>query len=98
MGYTIYGLATAVSRFIRTDVCIEDDVAAMVRHTVEHFGQLDCLVNNAGTGSQRVRIADIDLAQFDEALGVHLPAVVAGMKHAVSVMAAHVRGDVAKST
>ena len=39
--------------FIRTDVCIEDDVAAMVRHAVEHFGQLDYLVNNAGTGSQR---------------------------------------------
>jgi NAD(P)-dependent dehydrogenase (short-subunit alcohol dehydrogenase family) len=39
--------------FIRTDVCIEDDVAAMVRHAVEHFGRLDYLVNNAGTGSQR---------------------------------------------
>ena len=65
--------------FIRTDVCIEDDVAAMVRHAVEHFGRLDYLVNNAGTGSQRVGIADIDLAQFDAALGVHLRAVVAGI-------------------
>ncbi len=45
--------------FIRTDVCIEDDVAAMVRHAVERFGRLDCLVNNAGSGSQRVGTADI---------------------------------------
>jgi NAD(P)-dependent dehydrogenase (short-subunit alcohol dehydrogenase family) len=45
--------------FIRTDVCIEDDVAAMVWHAVERFGRLDCLVNNAGNGSQRVGTADI---------------------------------------
>ena len=32
---------------------IEDDVAAMIRHAVEQFGRLDCLVNNAGSGSQR---------------------------------------------
>ncbi len=80
--------------FIRTDVCIEDDVAAMVRHAVGRFGQLDCLVNNAGSGSQRVGVADIDLAQFDAALGVHLRGVVAGVKHAVPVMAAQRSGSV----
>jgi len=80
--------------FIRADVCIEADVAAMVRHAVEHYGRLDCLVNNAGIGSQRVAIADIDLAEFDAALGVHLRAVVAGMKHAAPVMAAQRSGSI----
>lgn len=80
--------------FIRTDVSVEDDVAAMVRHAVARFGRLDCLVNNAGSGSQRVAIADIDLSRFDAALGVHLRGVVAGMKHAAPVMAAQRSGSI----
>jgi NAD(P)-dependent dehydrogenase (short-subunit alcohol dehydrogenase family) len=82
------------ARFIRTDVSAEADVAAMIRHAVEQFGRLDCLVNNAGSGSQRVAVTDIDMAQFDAALGVHLRAVVAGMKHAVPVMAAQRSGSI----
>jgi NAD(P)-dependent dehydrogenase (short-subunit alcohol dehydrogenase family) len=82
------------ARFIRTDVSVEGDVAAMIRQAVEQFGRLDCLVNNAGSGSQRVAIADIDMAQFDVALGVHLRAVVAGMKHTVPVMAAQRYGSI----
>lgn len=80
--------------FIRTDVAMEDDVAAMIQHAVARFGRLDCLVNNAGSGSQRVAIAEIDLAQFDAALGVHVRGVVAGMKHAVPVMAARGSGSI----
>lgn len=80
--------------FIRTDVAVEDDVAAMIQHTVARLGRIDCLVNNAGAGSQRVAIAEIDLAQLDAAFGVHLRGVVAGMKHAVPVMAAQRSGSI----
>lgn len=80
--------------FIRTDVAKEDDVAAMIRHAVAQFGRLDCLVNSAGSGSQRGAIAEIDLAQFDAALGVHVRGVVAGLKHAVPVMAAQGSGSI----
>jgi NAD(P)-dependent dehydrogenase (short-subunit alcohol dehydrogenase family) len=34
--------------FIRTDVSKHADVRAMVAATVDHFGRLDCRVNNAG--------------------------------------------------
>jgi NAD(P)-dependent dehydrogenase (short-subunit alcohol dehydrogenase family) len=34
--------------FVRTDVAIEEAVAAMVARTVEHFGRLDFAFNNAG--------------------------------------------------
>ncbi|HEV2224738.1 MAG TPA: SDR family NAD(P)-dependent oxidoreductase, partial [Candidatus Acidoferrales bacterium] len=42
----------AAASFIRTDVSIEADVKAMIDHAVGCFGRLDCLVNNAGRGSQ----------------------------------------------
>jgi NAD(P)-dependent dehydrogenase (short-subunit alcohol dehydrogenase family) len=86
-------LGAAVS-FIRTDVSVETDVRAMIEHVVEKFGRLDCLVNNAGTGSRYAEIANVDLEEFDAAIGVHLRAVLAGMKYAVPVMAAQGSGSI----
>src|ERR671924_403802 len=47
--------------FIRTDVSIEADIKAMIDAAVERFGRLDCLMNNAGRGSQFTTITDVDL-------------------------------------
>jgi NAD(P)-dependent dehydrogenase (short-subunit alcohol dehydrogenase family) len=47
--------------FVRADVTVEADVKAMIEHAVGRFGRLDCLINNAGTGSQHVGIPDIVL-------------------------------------
>jgi hypothetical protein len=41
----------AAASFIGTDVSIEDNVAAMIKHAVDAFGRLDCLFNNAGDAS-----------------------------------------------
>ena len=80
--------------FLRTDVSLEADVKAMIDHAVDHFGRLDCLVNNAGRGSQFSTIADVDLEQFDAVIAVHLRAVLAGMKYAARVMAAQGTGSI----
>jgi NAD(P)-dependent dehydrogenase (short-subunit alcohol dehydrogenase family) len=80
--------------FIRTDVTVEADVKAMIDHAVTRFGRLDCLMNNAGTGSQRAALAEADLETFDATVAVHLRAVLAGIKHAVPVMAAQGTGSI----
>lgn len=67
----------APASFIRTDVAIETDVKAMIDHAINMFGRLDCLMNNAGAGSQHVEIANLNLADFDEGefmFAVRLPA------------------------
>ena len=84
----------AAASFIRTDVSVETDVRAMIEHAVQKFGRLDCLVNNAGTGSRYAEIANIDLEGFDAAIGVHVRAVLAGMKYAVPVMDAQGSGSI----
>lgn len=80
--------------FIRTDVSLESDVAAMIDHAVSRFGRLDCLINNAGRSSQYATIADADLSEFDAVMAVHLRAVLAAMKYAARVMAKQGSGSI----
>ncbi len=54
--------------FVRTDVAVEADVKAMIDQALTQFGRLDCLINNAGTGSKHVGIAEVDLEQLDAAI------------------------------
>lgn len=46
---------------IRTDVCIEEDCRSLVQQTVEKFGHIDILINNAGI-SMRALFKDLDLS------------------------------------
>src|SRR5439155_1817228 len=78
----------------RTDVTVEADVKALVDCTVEKFGQLDCLVSNAGTGSQPATIAEADLARFDAAMALHVHGVLAGLKYAARVMIPQKSGSI----
>lgn len=72
--------------FLRTDVAVEADVRAMIDHAVNHFGGLDCLVNNAAIPSPMVSIVDTDLDNFDQVMAVNVRGVLLGMKYAAPVM------------
>jgi NAD(P)-dependent dehydrogenase (short-subunit alcohol dehydrogenase family) len=80
--------------FIRTDVSNETDVEAMIAHAVNTFGRLDCLMNNAGSGSGYQEIATVDLKRFDEVIAVHVRGALAGMKYAVPIMAKQKSGSI----
>jgi NAD(P)-dependent dehydrogenase (short-subunit alcohol dehydrogenase family) len=72
----------ANTSFIRTDVAQEADVHAMVERTVQRFGRVDILINNAGMAAQVVGIAELDMAHFDHVMGVNIRGVVLCMKYA----------------
>ena len=76
----------ARAAYVHTDVSREPDVRDAVEATVERFGKLDCIFNNAGYGGVGGRIAEIPVEGFDETLGVLLRGVFLGMKHAAPVM------------
>lgn len=68
------------------DVSDEDQVAAMVKRTVESYGRLDMAFNNAGIQAPPTDAADEPASLFDRVNGVNLRGVWACMKHELSQM------------
>lgn len=81
-------------RFVRADVANEADVEAMIGRTLEWFGRLDCLVNNAGIPSPMISITETDAAVIDQVLAVNVRGVILGAKHAARVMLPNGSGSI----
>jgi 3-oxoacyl-[acyl-carrier protein] reductase len=62
------------SLLVRTDVSDEQQVRAMVAAALAEFGQVDILVNDAGTFSQSA-FAELEVAEWDRVLAVNLRGV-----------------------
>ncbi len=84
----------AGSAFLRTDVSKEEDVAAMIAETVDRFGRIDVLYNNAGFGGALGPIESTSVADYDLTMDVLLKSVFLGMKHVAPVMKAQGSGSI----
>ena len=80
--------------FRKVDVAVEIEVADLIGFTVETFGRLDCLFNNAGVPAPGGRIQDVSLEELDTAMAVLFGGVVAAMKHAAPVMRSQGSGSI----
>jgi len=67
---------------IPCDVRDEDQIAAMVQQTVDHFGRLDALVNNAGA-IFLAGVAAFPAKRFDLVMGVNVRAAFLASRHAI---------------
>jgi NAD(P)-dependent dehydrogenase (short-subunit alcohol dehydrogenase family) len=85
-GARLAGELGARAAYVHTDVSREADVQGAVAETVRRFSRLDCIFNNAGFGGVGGRVEAIDIAGFDQTIGVLLRGVLLGMKHAAPVM------------
>jgi NAD(P)-dependent dehydrogenase (short-subunit alcohol dehydrogenase family) len=74
------------SVFARTDVSVSAAVEALVAHTLERFGQLDCAFNNAGINEEHGPLADCPEELWDRILAVNLTGIFLCMKHEIPVM------------
>jgi NAD(P)-dependent dehydrogenase (short-subunit alcohol dehydrogenase family) len=82
------------TRFVATDVSSEADVDQAVAASVDQFGGLDVMFNNAGVPGSTGGIEDIDVAAWDHTLGVHLRGVFLGIRAAARIMRPQGRGSI----
>jgi len=62
------------SLLIKADVSKEEDASRAVAETIDAFGKLDILFNNAGT-TTTIRLHEATCEEFDRVIGVNLKAV-----------------------
>jgi NAD(P)-dependent dehydrogenase (short-subunit alcohol dehydrogenase family) len=72
--------------FRRTDVTVEEEIRGLIGQTIDKFGRIDCLFNNAGGPAQTGGIESLEADRFDAAMATLLRSVMLGMKHAAPHM------------
>lgn len=78
--------AGAEATFIEANVSKAADVQRMVKTTVDSYGRLDILWNNAGIVGINAAVADILEENWDLVLGTNLKGAFLGSKYAIPVM------------
>jgi NAD(P)-dependent dehydrogenase (short-subunit alcohol dehydrogenase family) len=80
--------------FHPTDVADADQVQALVDATVERFGGLHVMVNNAGVGSAMTRFLHDDLTDFRRVMDIDVLGVLLGSQRAAHHMKDHGGGSI----
>jgi NAD(P)-dependent dehydrogenase (short-subunit alcohol dehydrogenase family) len=78
---------------VRTDVTREDDVARLVQATLDRYGRIDVLVNNAGI-IRKAYVRDMALELWQQVLAVNLTATFLCSKAVLPAMIAARRGRI----
>ncbi|SEP05403.1 SDR family NAD(P)-dependent oxidoreductase [Trujillonella endophytica] len=78
----------ARAAYLHHDVASETDWQHAVEATVERFGALDVLVNNAGVHGERESIEDVTLAAWERSIAILQTGVFLGMRCATPALRA----------
>ncbi len=91
-GRGLAGAAPRDSAFIETDVTRAGDLRRMIDFTLERFGALDVLVNNAGIGQRPQPLEEVTEELYDALLDVNLRSVFLGCRAVLPVFRRQGRG------
>lgn len=72
--------------FVHTDVAKATEVDRLIKKTIETFGKLDILCNNAGIPQRPTPVETMDEAQWDLIQAVNVKGIFLGTKYAVPEM------------
>jgi NAD(P)-dependent dehydrogenase (short-subunit alcohol dehydrogenase family) len=74
------------TQFVECDVSREGDIERAIAISVDVFGGLDSLFNNAGNPGSVGGIEEIDIAIFDRTVAIHLRGMFLGIRAAARIM------------
>jgi len=72
--------------FYQADVSDEEQVAKLIAFTVETYGKLDGIVNNAGIAAESRPLHEYSTAEFERLMAIDLKGVFLGMKYGVEAI------------
>ncbi|MFX1325069.1 MAG: SDR family NAD(P)-dependent oxidoreductase [Promethearchaeota archaeon] len=72
--------------YIHADVSQESDIMKSIDFAIEKFGHLDIVFSNAGNPGAGGSIENVDVAEFDQTIAIHLRAAFLYMKHSIPIM------------
>jgi len=81
------------AHFIQTDVTDPDNIEDLVQKTVEHFGTVDILINNAGISEWKSPY-DIKVDEWDKIMNTNLRSVFLCSREAAKVMRGNGGGSI----
>lgn len=84
--------------FIKVDVSKSKDVRMMIKTTIDTYGKLDILYNNAGVAGVSKVLTEITEEQWNRSVGIMLTGVWFGMKYAIPEMISQGGGAIISTT
>jgi NAD(P)-dependent dehydrogenase (short-subunit alcohol dehydrogenase family) len=79
---------------VPADMGVEGQIVHLMARILETYGRLDVAFNNAGSGHFPASLADLEVADFDEAIRVSLRGTLMAMKYEIPPMLAQGRGAI----
>ncbi|HET7577814.1 MAG TPA: SDR family NAD(P)-dependent oxidoreductase, partial [Bacillales bacterium] len=76
------------AEFVQVDMTQPEQVEQIVLKTVEVFGGLDILFNNAGVGGDEKKLPDIPFEEWRKVVNTNLDGMYLGLKYAIPKMEA----------
>jgi NAD(P)-dependent dehydrogenase (short-subunit alcohol dehydrogenase family) len=83
---------------ITADVSNEDQAKSYVEQTIQAFGRIDGLYNNAGIEGKQYPVEEYDAAMLDKVLDINLKGVLYGMKHTLPHLKAQRSGAIVNAS
>lgn len=72
--------------YVQSDASNEEDIKALVLHTVATYGRLDCAFNNAGVESPVKPLHEQSIEEFDNLMAINVRGVFLCMKYEIEQM------------
>jgi NAD(P)-dependent dehydrogenase (short-subunit alcohol dehydrogenase family) len=69
--------------FVKCDVSRAEEIQNLIDRTIEKYGRIDCLINNAGWHPPHKPIDDFSIEEFQDLLNLNLVSIFAACKFAL---------------
>lgn len=79
---------------VQADLGVWEQALAFIQRTVEEYGRLDVLINNAGWGIRSAEFDQLSIDEVEQGLAVNLKSVLYGCKAVLPVMKAQKGGHI----